>query len=138
MLKVRKVITHSPYSYSPTRLLHESISQQGLIIQIEPSLCCIAEEGIEILKSCFQESKKEDIGDVKSSGTHKQAGTRAPEGSPWKGSHAEAADPRGAQPAKLLGQAAQSWLGACPKATWRASFHTLHKLASRKTEVFEN
>lgn len=97
MLKVRRVIIHSLYSYSSTRLLHESILEQGLIIQIKPTLCCIAEEGIGILKSCFQESKKEDVGDAKSSSVHKQAGTRARKGTTGKGSHANAADPGGSR-----------------------------------------
>jgi len=65
-------------------LLHQSILQQGLIIQIKPTLCFMAEEGIGILKSCFQESKKEDVGDAEPSGAQKQARTRAPAGSPWR------------------------------------------------------
>lgn len=94
MLKVRRVIIHSLYFYFPTRLLHESVFQKGLIIQIKPTLCCRAEEGIGILKSCFQE-RKEDIGDEKSSSIQKQARTRAPEGTARKGSHANVVDPAG-------------------------------------------
>lgn len=61
---VRSVIPHSLYFHSPTSLLHKSSLQQGLIIQIKPTLCCTAEEGIGILQTCLQESKEDLQGDA--------------------------------------------------------------------------
>lgn len=141
MLKVRRVIIHSLYFYSSTRLLHESILQQGLIIQIKPTLCCIAEEGIGILKKLFprkQEGRRRGCEIFQ----HSQACTRARKGTTRKGSHANAVEPGGSRHA-AEGLSQRNRLGKRRSRGWelaqrprgRASFHTLHKLASRKTKV---
>lgn len=47
-----EVIIHPLYFSSSTRLLQESVLQQGWITQMKPELCHAAEEGIGILRSC--------------------------------------------------------------------------------------
>lgn len=117
---VRRVIPHSLYFHSPRSLLHKSSLQQGLIIQIEPTLCCTAEEGIGILKTCFQESK-EDIGDAKLS-------RHTPEGSTWRGACANTQGLE-ALPGTRSGKGhSHSWELTQGPEERSSFFHELHKL----------
>lgn len=112
MLKVRRVITHSLYFCSPTRLLHESILQQGLIIQIKPTLCCIAEEGIGILKTCFPEGRRRGCEIFRHSQTVLKgtAGMGATQGGGSRGFHC-----RRTQLVKPPGEVAPWWLELAPR-----------------------